>query len=438
MSPRPTIAGVATGTPDGGVAIVRVSGPAAGEIASRLLGACPVARRLSAKEIALGDGDVERGLVAWMPGPTSFTGEDVLELHVHAGEANVRAVVDAVLRAGAVAAGPGDFSRRSFELGRMGLDEAEGLAAIIGAQTDAALAQARRLAGGELGREVDAVRERVLDLRAEIEANLDFPEDVDAADVARWRTEALQLEGEVAAWLRRFEAGRRARERARVVLAGPPNAGKSSLFNALLGQPRAIVADTPGTTRDYVEADISIGPWVATLVDTAGLRDSIEPIERAGVERSVGQVQGADVLLWVEAADEPDAVPPVEIGAHVVHIESKRDRGVRRASWIGVSTRSGTQSLGVEAVRDALAQWFHAGADTAWIGLSRHRDRAGEAAVALADARARLGDDGALELAAVALAEAQARLGEITGRGAGGPIGAEVLDRIFARFCIGK
>lgn len=438
VSERATIAGVATGTPDGGVAIVRVSGPSAAEVAVRLLGDRPPPRRLALRAITLGAGEIERAIVGWMPGPASFTGEDVLELHVHAGEANVRAVIGAVLRAGAVAAGPGEFSRRAFELGKMSLDEAEGLAAIIGAQTDAALAQARRLAGGELGRQVEAVRERVLDLRAEVEANLDFPEDVDPADVARWHATSQLLEEEVVAWVRRFEAGRRARERARVVLAGPPNAGKSSLFNALLEQARVIVADTPGTTRDYVEAEIRIGPWVATLVDTAGMRDSDEAVERAGVARSIAQVREADVLVWVEAADEADAAPPADTSAHVVWVESKRDRGARRLAWLGVSTPPEARPRGIGDVRDALARWFASGADTAWIGLARHRDRAAEAAAALSDARARLADDAALELAAVALAEAQSRLGEITGRGTSGPIGAEVLERIFARFCIGK
>lgn len=438
MSERPTIAGVATGTADGGVAIVRVSGPRARAIAQRLVAGELVPRRVSVRAIALEGGELERGLVLFMPGPRSFTGEDVLELHVHAGEANVRAVLEAVLAAGAIAAGPGDFSRRAFELGRLGLDEAEGLAALIGARTDAALAQARRLAAGEVGRQVESVRARVLDLRAEIEANLDFPEDVDPADVARWREEAQAIELAVASWLERFEAGRRARERARVVLAGPPNAGKSSLFNALLGHARAIVSETPGTTRDYVEAELAIGPWAATLVDTAGLRDAGEAIERAGVQRSVAQVEGADVVLWVEAADAPDAERPRDLGAHVVAIESKRDVGKRRASWLGVATPHGGEARGIEAVHEALAQWFRAGADSAWIGLARHRDRAREAVAALADARARLHDDAALELAAVALAEAQSRLGEITGRGRAGPIGAEVLDRIFARFCIGK
>ena len=249
MKERETLVGVATGRPDGGVAIVRLSGPRARAIAEAVVeGELPAARRLARRRIDLGGGEHEDGLVVLMPGPASFTGEDVVELHVHAGERNVAAVVRALLERGGRAAGAGDFSRRAFELGRLGLDEAEGIAAIIGAQTDAALAQARRLASGELGRAVEAERRGLVELRAEIEANLDFPEDVDSGDVSRWRDEASERAAAVGRWLARFEAGRRARAKARVVLAGPPNAGKSSLFNALLGRPRALVADQPGTS----------------------------------------------------------------------------------------------------------------------------------------------------------------------------------------------
>ncbi len=440
MTTRPTIAGIATGTPDGGVAIVRLSGPGCAAIGAALCRSLPAPRTAALRSIALGDGEREHGLVVWMPGPGSFTGEDVLELHVHAGARNVAAVLDAVLDAGATAAGPGDFSRRAFENGRLDLAEAEGLAAIVGAQTDEALRQARRLAGGELTRQVEAVRERVVDLQAEIEANLDFPEDVDAADVRRWARETAALHGEVEQWLRRFEAGRRARERARIVLAGPPNAGKSSLFNALLGQARALVADVPGTTRDYVDAPLTVGPYAATLVDTAGLREGADAIERAGVALSEDQLAGADVVVWVEAADEPDAPVPAALAQrHVVHVETKRDRHRRREGWLGIALPpEGAPPVGLDALREALAQWFRADGDGAWIGLQRHRQRAEDAAVALVQAQARMVDASALELAAFSVSVAAARLAEITGRGAAGPVGAEVLDRIFARFCIGK
>ncbi len=437
---RVTLVGVATGTPDGGVAVVRISGPRALEIVGRMVDGVPDDRRLVSRRIRVGQ-DVEAGLVAVMRGPGSFTGEDVVELHVHAGERNVHAVVAQVLRHGGRAAGAGDFSRRAFELGRLGLSQAEGIAAVIGAQTDAALAQARRLAAGELGEAVQRQREAVLELRAEIEANLDFPEDVDPGDVARWRVEATTGRDAIARWLARFEAGRRARMRARVVLAGPPNAGKSSLFNALLGTPRALVAKSPGTTRDYVEAPLELGRFGCVLVDTAGLRDEAGAVERQGVALTRTQVRGADVVLWVEASDaDPTKMVAALDGcdATVIRVESKRDRGTRRPGWVGVAVAPEMPAQGIDAVREAVGAWFAAGHDGAWIGLARHRDRAVESLASMDEALTHLQDDQRLELAAFSLGVAHTRLGEITGRSMLGPVGADVLAEIFSRFCIGK
>lgn len=438
MIERSTLVGVATGTTDGGVAIVRLSGPDAVHIARAVTGPVPPPRRLSMRRIVLDAGEAEDALVVVMPGPGSFTGENVVELHVHAGTRNVRAVVEACLARGACSAGPGDFTRRAFELGRLSLDQAEGVAAIIGAQTDEALAQARRLAGGELGREVETVREAIVELRAEVEANLDFPEDVEAKDLRRWRDEVGRLGARVGGWLARFEAGRRARERARIVLAGPPNAGKSSLFNAMLGRRRAIVADQPGTTRDYVEAELPLGRHGCVLVDTAGLRpEGADEVETAGIALSEDQLAGADVIVWVEAADAPVTEHPPSWEVHTVRVETKRDLGCRRQGWIGVSVVEGGRD-GLTKLREALLEWFGRAANTSWIGLARHRDRAAEALQELDCARARLEQDDALELAAFCLGAAERRLAEITGRGALGPISQEVLERIFARFCIGK
>ena len=433
---RSTLVGVATGTPDGGVAVVRVSGPDASHVLRALgVGAVPPARRLVRRNLTLADGQVEDGLVAWMPGPRSFTGEDVAELHVHAGARNVRAVVEACLRAGATAAGPGDFSRRAFELGVLSLDQAEGIAAVIGAQTDEALAQARRLASGELGVQVEACRESLAGLRTEVEANLDFPEDVDEGHVLRWREELVEIRARVQAWLDGFEAGRRGRERARFVLAGPPNAGKSSLFNALLGHRRAIVADVPGTTRDYVEAEFSVGRHGAVLVDTAGLRAGAEAIEAAGIELSREQVEQADVVLWVEGADAEPVERP-DLGTVVLSVDTKRDLGTRRPEAIGVVLAE--EPEGVDAVRSALEAWFAQDRDRAWIGLARHRARAEEALDALDRVADQFGLGDALELAAFELGVAEGRLGAITGRTQLGPVGDELMTRIFSTFCIGK
>ena len=427
---RSTLFGVATGTPDGGVAVVRVSGPDAETVARRLVGEVPPGRRLVRRRVDLG-GTHEDGLVAWMPGPGSFTGEDVLELHVHAGARNVEAVCRAV------AAGPGDFSRRAFELGRLSLDEAEGIAAVIGARTEAALAQARRLASGELGRQVEQLRERIVGLVAEVEANLDFPEDVERAAVARWAEEIAGFSRELEDWLRRFEAGRRARSLPRVVLGGPVNAGKSSLFNALLGRARALTAPEPGTTRDYVEAELSLDGLSCVLVDTAGLRDTDGVVEAAGIVRSNEQLEAADIVLWVEAADADDSERPALSSPAVIEVETKRDLGTRRDGWAGASVAD-VATADVAAVIEALRSWFAAGVEAPWIGLDRHRSRAQEARDAVAEAAIMLTGDDRLELGAFALGVAAQRLGEITGRTATGPVGEELLAEIFARFCIGK
>lgn len=427
---RSTIVGVATGTPDGGVAIVRLSGSRAREIAQALAGELPPARLLGRRRLTLDQGS-EDALVVVMPGPGSFTGEDVVELHVHAGARNVDGVVVAALARGAVAADAGEFSRRAFEHGRLSLDQAEGVAALIAAQTDAALEQARRLVAGELGREVSRLANDIRALRCEIEANLDFSEDVEAGDMTRWRGEISGFATTMQAWLGRFEAGRRSRERPRVVLAGPPNAGKSAVFNALLGRSRAIVSSVPGTTRDYVEAELILGSQEVLLVDTAGLREGADVVEEAGIAGSRDQIDGADLVVWIEAADAGSAEVPV---VELLRLENKRDLGCRRPAWIGAV---GTMS-GVVELRAALQAWARSRVEQAWIGLARHRDRVTDSREALGDAAAVLERGGPLEVAAFQLGVAEQRLIEVTGRGTLGPIGEEILADIFSRFCIGK
>ena len=429
---QPTIVGVATGTPDGGVAIVRLSGSRAVEIARALCGELPAARQLARRRVKLdGRGVEEDALVVVMPGPGSFTGEDVVELHVHAGARNVASVVTAVLGHGAVAAEAGEFSRRAFEHGRLSLEQAEGIAALIAARTDAALEQARRLVAGELGREVRQLAAEIHALRCEVEANLDFSEDVEAGDLRRWSGEISGFAATMQAWVGRFEAGRRSRERTRVVLAGPPNAGKSAVFNALLGRPRAIVSPVPGTTRDYVEADLLLGSHEVVLVDTAGLREAMDLIEDAGISRSRDQIGGADLVVWVEAADAPGAEAAVVGG---IRVENKRDLGCRRPDWVGAS--AATDDVG--ELRAALHAWVQSRTEHPWIGLARHRDRVADSREALEDAAAVLAKDGPLEIAAFQLGVAEQRLAEVTGRGTLGPISENVLTDIFSRFCIGK
>ena len=271
----------------------------------------------------------------------------------------------------------------------------------------------------------------------ELEAHLDFPEDASEAEQSRWREELARIGVSLDRWLATFEAGRRARERARFVLGGPPNAGKSSLFNALLGRDRALVAQRPGTTRDYVEAELDLGPHGCVLVDTAGLRETADDVEGAGVDLSREQLAGADLIIWVEASDAPPSGDGLgEVSGEILRVESKRDLGTRRADWIGVAVSNGSS---IDALRERLESWFAREGEEAWIGLARHRDCAREARAAIEEARVSLLDsDEGLELVAFHLAVAQARLDEVRGRSSLGPVGEEILAGIFSRFCIGK
>lgn len=457
-----TIVGVATGSPDGGVAIVRLSGARAQDIARQLCGDLGADRHLCRRALAIGArGEApEDALVVTMRGPKSFTGEDVVELHVHAGRLNVQQVVESCLRAGARAANAGEFSRRAFANGVLSLDRAEGIAAVIGAQTRAALTQARRLVAGELGDQVRDAMGSLHRLRAEVEANLDFPEDVAEGDHKRWAREGERILLQLRAWLADFEAGRRAREVSRVVLVGRPNAGKSSLFNALLGRERALVAEVPGTTRDYVEARLELGRHLLELVDTAGMREvGNDAIEEAGISLAKVQLEGADLLLHLRVCPGVNGEPKRVDGrgeADDLAIEERARTSAcvywplwtqvdrlspserERAGETGVRLISSREEKSVAELRSALALWMGGDRPAAWVGLARHRDRAGEAVVFLEEALGLLQARGELELVAFALQAAEGRLGEIDGRSQLGPIGASVMDTIFSTFCIGK
>jgi tRNA modification GTPase len=435
VSERATLVGVATSA-DGPVAIVRSSGPRAFAIAQTLCGDLGPDRMLVHRTLTLGDGPGESALVVTMKGPFSFTGEDVVEFHVHGGRENVGEVVRALLGAGAKAAGPGDFSRRAFEHGKLSLDRLEGIAATVAARGRGALAQARRLVAGELGSEVEVLRATMAEVRTEIEANLDFPEDVVAADLARLAERCADVRARVHAWLLGFERGRRRREGLRVVLAGPPNAGKSALMNALLGRERVLVAEEPGTTRDFVEAELELEGHVAVLVDTAGLRVDPGAIEARGVALGRAELAGADVVLWIEAVDArgiPEALG-VRNEAEWIFVHQKVDLAAGRADQLEVSARTG---VGLDRLRARLLACFGGDAEP-WIGLSRHQDRAREAEEALERVVEGFAGGGALETIALDLQIAERRLSEITGRHASGTVGTEVLDAIFSRFCIGK
>ena len=305
-----TIFAMASGRPPAAVAIIRISGPLAHAVGAGLAGKLPPARQARIRTLRAADGSVlDDALVLRFDSPASFTGEDIVELQCHGG----RAVVDALLGALAAIDGlrearPGEFTRRAFENGRIDLTEAEGLADLIEAETESQRRTALAVAEGGLRRQIDQWRQNLLSLSARAEAAIDYAEEGDVGGDPALAADCAKLATELGEWLARPRV-EPLKEGVRVVVAGPPNAGKSSLLNKIAGSERAIVTALPGTTRDHIEVPLSIGGMPILLTDTAGLRDSVDPVERIGVERTRGLVEGAEILLWLGDPDEAPTHP---------------------------------------------------------------------------------------------------------------------------------
>lgn len=423
---RDTIFALASGRPPAAIAIVRASGPSAHDAGRALAGDLPPTRTAAVREIRHPhSGDLlDEALVLRFDGPASSTGEDVLELHCHGG----RAVVDAVLaalgsQAGLRLAEPGEFTRRAFENGRIDLTEAEGLADLVEAETESQRRAALALADGGLRRQIECWTGQLLLLSARAEAAIDYAEEdqVDADDgLSR---DCGSLASELRMWLDRPRI-EPLRDGVKVVVAGPPNAGKSSLVNAISGSDKAIVTDVPGTTRDQIEVPLSLGGIPILLIDTAGLRESEEPVERIGIGRARALVEAADILVWLGSPEEV----PTHPRSILVHAQCDR-RGAGPSDCLPVSALSGA---GLEDLLERIGSL--AGAvlpPEDAIALNRRQaGHLGQAQSALVDAAAASGH----EFVAENLRLARAALDRLTGRA-----GIEhVLDALFARFCLGK
>ncbi len=419
-----TIAACATAWGHAAVAVVRVSGPDACAAAATVVGRLPGPRSVVLRRFRDRDGVFDEGLVTWFPGPHSYTGEDVVELSGHGNPL----LVERLLRAlPARPARPGEFTRRAFLHGRLDLTRAEAVLATLEATSGRGLELARHAAGGQIADEAEALRVAIVDVAAELEAALDYPgEDLlvddDAKLAARLRTLASRAREVAATW----QAGRVAIQGARVVLAGPVNAGKSSLFNALVGRDRAIVSPTAGTTRDALEVAVQWDAVRVVLVDTAGERDSTDAIEAEGVRRAREERAGADLVL--RCVPPGELVPPAGAGELVV--PTMADLAARPGA---VSARSGE---GLAALREAITEAV-AGRPQASVGAVLTSARQAELFTTVArqldEAAAALGFAGAavaVELGYAAL-ESLAEL-------SGSSVREGVLDRLFARFCIGK
>jgi tRNA modification GTPase len=417
---KDTIYALSSGAPPAAVALVRISGPRADAALAALAGALPEPRVATFRRLRV-DGEVlDNTVILRFPGPHSATGEDIAELHLHGGRAVVAAALAALAAIdGLRAAAPGEFTRRAFENGRIDLAEAEGLADLLEAETEAQRRAALRLAGGALSRQIESWQARLLLLSAQIEAALDFSDegDVAPADIAAPRAALI---AELRGFLDRPPA-ERLRDGIRVVIAGPPNAGKSTLLNALIGREAAITSASAGTTRDVIEAPVALGGTPYLLVDTAGLRDGSDTIEAIGVARARAQLAAADLVLWLGA---PGDAPP---GA--ILVGAKADLGgVDATVEIAVSAQTGEN---IDALLRMLIQRsaYLLPAESEVALNARHRAILAEALGSLTDAASH--DP---LVAAESLRQVRNALDRITGRA-----GVEdMLDALFGRFCIGK
>jgi len=435
--PGDTIAAIAT--PPGGAAraLIRISGPRTREIVSGVWRGPfePASRALFTGRVDDGLG-TQPALCAWMPAPRSFTREDVAELHLPGAEALVRAVLARLHELGARPAQPGEFTRRAFRSGRIDLSRAEGLLELVCASNEAERAAAAELVGGGLARRVEALRSELLDLCALCEATLDF-EESDTGHVPR-----AELEQRAARLRAGFDEalafeGARARRggEPRVLLAGAPNAGKSTLFNALLGREEALVDEAAGTTRDLVRAELALAHGACLLIDSAGLEEERDELGREAQARTRAALASADAIIWVADARSTPSEPPSATPRVLVWNQIDR-AGVPPAppGWLPVSARTGA---GIPELSAALGHLF----DTGSAEAGPLRELSLRHATALRQARERLEAGlsaqraGAeAELLAEDLHVALAALDEISGASTR----EEVLDRIFARFCIGK
>jgi len=450
-----TIAAVATPPGTGAIAVLRLSGRDARAIAARVLRRTPHAAEapelvshratLAALRDPHGDRVIDQVLVLPMLAPRSFTGEDVIEIHCHGSTLITDRALRTLLAAGARAARPGEFTERAFLNGRLDLCQAEAVADLIEASSDAGRAAAWQHLEGALSRRVHTLRDAILDARALVEAHLDFPEDDLPASAEREITAGLDaVIATIDALGATFARGRLAREGVRVALVGKPNVGKSSLLNALLGRERALVSPEAGTTRDYLEEPAALGSLRLLLCDTAGLRGDAASLERAGIERTREVMSSADVLLVVLDASQPRdaldaAVLDAVAGSPRVLIRNKVDLPCAwpsEPSMTDVSARTGAglSELG-ERVASALPGALPEPAgEPLTVTRARHHEALNLTSAALSRARDAVSGNAGLEIVSC---ELQAALLELD-RLVGASDVDDLLDRIFSRFCIGK
>lgn len=437
-----TIFALASGGGRASLSVYRLSGPATGQALQSLVGALPAPRLASLRTLRDRQGrEIDKGLVLWFPAPASFTGEDVAELHLHGGRAVSQAISTALLDLGLRPAEPGDFTRRAFEAGKLDLTQAEAIADLVDADTQAQRRQALTQLEGRLGALYEEWRSRLLRSQAHLEAAIDFAEE-DLPDdlILSSRRTLAELADIIAAHLADGGRGERLRDGLRAVLLGAPNAGKSSLLNLLAGREAAIVSSTAGTTRDVIEVSLDLGGYPLLLADTAGLREGAEDIEREGVRRARARADSADIkLIVLDGAQWPrlDRESLALLDERCLLLLNKTDligrdvpREIEGHPVIGVSASSGQ---GIDLLLGKLTQAAEirmAGDGAPALTRARHRSALIDAEAALRRAQQQT----LPELVAEDVRVAARAIGRITGR-----VDVEaMLDIIFREFCIGK
>ncbi len=444
-TPPDTIAAIATAPGRGGIGVIRISGRGLGAFAQTLTGRTPQPRFATLARFLDDHGEaIDHGIALFFPGPASFTGEDVLELQGHGGPVVLRLLLERCLALGARLAEPGEFTRRAFLNGKLDLAQAESVADLIEASTTAAARSAMRSLSGRFSDEIHRIRDALIDLRMLVEATLDFPEeDIDFLEQARALPRLAAIRAELDGVLDRARQGALLRSGLNIVLVGEPNVGKSSLLNQLAGEDRAIVTDIAGTTRDAVRETIQIEGIPLHIIDTAGLRETNDTVERIGIERTWREIERADVILRLVDATHPDT-DAGEIDARLppsverIVIENKNDLTGHPSGRIDhnghVRLRlSAKHGKGIDLLRQELlriAGWHSHGEDTI-LARERHLTALRQALQHIAAAEE---NPTALELLAEELRLAQTALGDITGEFTAD----DLLGVIFSRFCIGK
>ena len=447
-----TIAAIATPPGRGGIAVVRVSGPATTDIAHRLLGRVPSPRTATrARFTDRAGAGIDDGLALRFEAPRSFTGEDVLELQGHGGVVVARMVLERVCELGARPAGPGEFTLRAFLNDRIDLAQAEAIADLIDGASTSAVRCARRSLSGEFSQTVESHRDALVELRAFIEAAIDFPdEELDLLGTTETAARLEALRAAIAATLSESRRGAVLRSGVKLVIAGAPNVGKSSLLNRLARTDSAIVTDVPGTTRDVVREQVVIAGIPFDVHDTAGLRETSDPVERIGVERASDAIDDADLVLMVvddcdaasdaigNAFPERAAVAPARILVrNKIDLSGARPGVGTDREGVPMACVSAREGSGLAELEEAIVERVMHGTtacEDAFMARRRHVDALERALAAVDRAQCRLTVDNAGELVAEELRDAQGALGAITGEFAT----EDLLAHIFSSFCIGK